>query len=79
MPQFACVSLNSLAKTLRERYDIRNKMVFRSFQDQGLLAAENEIIQINKLITSHRRRCPHCKLLERRAWVAPRNLRSLSI
>src|SRR5216684_754372 len=67
MLHFPCVSLSNLSKMLGEKYDMRNKMIGRSFSDPDLLAIENEIIRINKLITSHRRRCRHCKLRENRA------------
>jgi len=49
------------------QFDIRNKMMVRSFSDPDLLEVEDEIIRINKLIASHRRRCRHCKLRESRA------------
>jgi hypothetical protein len=71
MLHFPCVSLSNLSKMLGEKYDIRNKMMVRSFSDPDLLEVENEIIRINKLITSHRRRCRHCKLRESRAAFIP--------
>jgi hypothetical protein len=60
MLHFPCVSLSNLSKMLDEKYDIRNKMIVRSFSDPDLLALENEIIRINKLITSQRRHCRRC-------------------
>jgi hypothetical protein len=62
MLQFTCTPLSGLAKLLREKYDIRSKMIVRNFSDSDLLVEEYEIIRINRLITRHRRRCPHCKL-----------------
>jgi hypothetical protein len=61
MLQFTCDSLSGLAKMLREKYDLRSKMIVRNFPDADLLMEEYEIIRINRLITRHRRRCPHCK------------------
>jgi hypothetical protein len=71
MLHFPCISLSNLSKMLSEKYDIRNKMMVRGFSDQDLLAVENEIIRMNKLITSHRRRCRYCKLRESRAAFIP--------
>jgi len=71
MLHFPCISLSNLSKMLAEKYDVRNKMMVRGFSDQDLLAVENEIIRMNKLITSHRRRCRHCKLRESRAAFIP--------
>lgn len=71
MLHIPCVSLRNLSKMLGEKYDIRNKIMMRSFSDPDLSAVENEIIGINKLITSHRRRCRHCKLRESRAAFIP--------
>jgi hypothetical protein len=78
MLRFPCGSLRSLAKLLRERYDARNKMVIRNFSDPEMLAIEYEIIRINKLITRHRRRCPHCKVQESLVTLNPKRIRSLS-
>lgn len=61
MLQFTCDSLSGLAKMLREKYDVRSKMIVRNFPDADLLMKEYEIIRINRLIVRHRRRCPHCK------------------
>jgi hypothetical protein len=79
MLHFPCASLDDLAGQLSEKYDVRNKVIARSFQDPDLLSAENEIIRINKLISSHRRRCPHCKRQEGRVTLSPKNLRRIPI
>jgi hypothetical protein len=71
MLHFPCISLSNLSKMLGEKYDVHNKMMVRGFSDQDLLAVENEIIRMNKLIISHRRRCRHCKLRESRAAFVP--------
>ena len=71
MLHFPCVSLSNLSKMFGEKNDMRSKMIGRSFSNPDLLAIENEIIRINKLITSHRRRCRHCKLRENRAAFIP--------
>jgi hypothetical protein len=78
MLQFPCASLNSLAELLRERYDVRSKMIVRSLSDSDLLDVEQEIIKIHRRITRHRRSCPRCKLQASRVAVNPRNLRTIS-
>jgi hypothetical protein len=77
MLHFPCASLGDLAGQLSEKYEVRNKVIARSFQDPDLLSAENEIIRINKLISSHRRRCPNCKRQEGRATLSSKNLRRI--
>lgn len=59
-----CAQLKSLSTLLREKYDERNKIIARGYVDTSLLKAELEIIQVQKIITRHRRRCTHCKLNE---------------
>jgi hypothetical protein len=71
MPQFLCASLSSLTKLLRERYDVRSKMILRNFPDEELSMAEYEIIRINRLIARHRRRCSHCKARESLMMLSP--------
>jgi len=78
MPQFLCASLSNLAKLLRERYDVRSKMILRNSPGEDLLMAEYEIIRINRLITRHRRRCSHCKARESVIALSPQRLKSLS-
>jgi hypothetical protein len=79
MPQFLCASLSNLAKLWRERYDARSKMILRNFPDEDLLAAEHEIIRINRLISRHRRRCSLCKARESLVAFSPQRMKSLSI
>ena len=59
-----CAQLKSFSTLLREKYDERNKIIARGYADTSLLKAEIEIIRVQKIITRHRRRCPHCKLNE---------------
>ena len=78
MPQFPCAALNSLAKRLREKYDVRSKIIVRNIHGSDLLAVETEIMGINKLITRHRRTCLLCKRQESRVAMS-RNLRPISL
>ena len=67
----------SLSTLLREKYDVRNKIIARGFPDTNLLKAEFEIIRVQKIITRHRRRCSYCKLHETSAVIADIRLRPL--
>jgi hypothetical protein len=78
MLHFPCASLSNLAKSLREKYAVRSKMIVRNFPDSNLLAAEYEIIRVNRMITRHRRRCPNCKLHEIEVMMNPKRLRYLA-
>lgn len=78
MPQIACASLSSLANQLRENYVTRYKLLFRSSFDPTLSTVENEIIRLNKLISHHRRSCPHCKRHEKNLKLTPIPLRTIS-
>ena len=59
-----CAQLKVLSTLLREKYDVRNKIIARGYGDTSLLKAEIEIIRVQKIITRHRRRCSQCKLNE---------------
>jgi hypothetical protein len=73
-----CAELKSLSTLLRERYDVRNKILARGYPDPSLLQAELEIIRVQKLITRHRRRCLPCKLNETSAVGADARLGPLA-
>ena len=72
-----CTQLKSFSTLLREKYDMRNKIIARGFPDTNLLKAEFEIIRVQKIITRHRRRCSYCKLHETSAVIADIRLRPL--
>jgi len=59
-----CAQLKSLSTLLREKYNVRNKIIARGCPDTNLLQVEFEIIRVQKIITRHRRRCSYCKLHE---------------
>jgi hypothetical protein len=69
MSQFQCPLLSNLARLLREKYDVRQKMILRAFPDRDLLRSEYEIMRIQRLITRHRRHCPSCELRENLATI----------
>jgi hypothetical protein len=72
-----CAQLKSLSTLLREKYDERNKIIARGYADTSLLKAELEIIRVQKIITRHRRLCPHCKLNENSVVAANARLKPL--
>lgn len=72
-----CAQLKSLSTLLREKYDERNKIIARGYADTSLLKTELEIIRVQKIITRHRRRCPHCKLNETSALAADARVKPL--
>jgi hypothetical protein len=74
---FTCAQLKSLSTLLREKYDVRNKIIARGHPDTNLLKAEVEIIRVQKIITRHRRRCSYCKLHDTSAAGAKIRLRPL--
>jgi hypothetical protein len=61
MLRFACPKLKDLATMMREKYDVRNKMILRNGSDADMLKVEYELIRIHRTIARHRRNCFHCK------------------
>jgi hypothetical protein len=76
MSQFQCPLLSNLARLLREKYDVRQKMILRAFPDGDLLRSEYEIMRIQRLITRHRRHCASCELRESLGPVPGARLRA---
>jgi hypothetical protein len=75
MLRFACPKLKDLATTLREKYDLRSKMILRNGSDADMLRVEYELIHIHRTIARHRRNCAHCKPGPNSARPAPTGLR----
>jgi len=73
-----CAELKTLSTLLRDKYDVRNKILARGYPDPSLLQAEIEIIRVQKLITRHRRRCSQCKQNETSAIGADGRSRPLA-
>lgn len=71
-----CAQLKGFSTLLREKYDVRNKIIASGCADPSLLKGELEIIRVQKIVTRHRRRCSQCKLNETSAAGADRRLRS---
>ena len=61
MLRFACPRLKNLATTMREKYDLRSKMILRNGSDTDMLRVEYDLIHIHRSIARHRRNCTHCK------------------
>ena len=77
MLRFACPKLKDLAATMREKYDLRGKMILRNGSDAGMLKVEYDLIHIHRSIARHRRNCAHCKPQANPARPAPVGLRQL--
>jgi hypothetical protein len=67
--------LKDLATTMREKYDLRSKMILRNGSDADMLKVEYDLIHIHRTIARHRRNCAHCA---NSARPAPTNLRQLA-
>jgi hypothetical protein len=77
MLRFACPKLKDLATTMRQKYDLRSKMILRNGADADMLKVEYDLIHIYRSIARHRRNCSHCKPqanLARPALVSRRQL-----
>ena len=60
MLRTACPKLSTIAKLLREKYDLQFAMIVRNAPDGELRSAQGEVFRINRLMTNHRRKCPLC-------------------
>ena len=78
MLRFTCPKLKDLATMMREKYDVRNKMILRNGSDADMLKVEYELIRIHRTIARHRRNCFHCKLYANLARTASMELSQLS-
>jgi len=78
MLRSACPKLKDLATRMREKYDLRNKMILRNGSDADMLKVEYDLIHIHRTIARHRRSCTHCKPDPNPASTAPARLRQLS-
>jgi hypothetical protein len=63
-----CPWLDDLSKLLQEKYQLRNEALAHN-SSAGLMKAECDLIRVQKVITRHRLRCPHCKLQDSRAMA----------
>jgi RNA polymerase subunit RPABC4/transcription elongation factor Spt4 len=61
MLRVTCAQLSAIAKLLREKYDAQFAMVVSDAPAADLRRGEAELVQINRLMTRHRRICPQCK------------------
>jgi hypothetical protein len=61
MLRVACPQSSAMAKLLREKYDAQFAMVVSDAPAADLRRGEAELVQINRLMTRHRRICPQCK------------------
>ena len=59
MLQAACPKLRAIAGLLREKY-AHFALISRNAPAGELRHAEAEVFRTNRLMTNHRRKCPHC-------------------
>jgi hypothetical protein len=55
-----CPKLSAIAGLLREKYDLHFSLIARNAPVGELRHAEAEVFRSNRLMTNHRRKCPHC-------------------
>ena len=60
MLQATCPMLRAIAGLLRENYDAHFALIARNAPAGELRHAEAEVFRTNRLMTNHRRKCPHC-------------------
>jgi hypothetical protein len=60
MLQATCPKLRAIAGLLREKYDAHFALIARNAPAGELRHAEAEVFRTNRLMTNHRRTCPHC-------------------
>jgi hypothetical protein len=53
--------MKDLATTMREKYDLRSKMILRNRSDAEMLRLEYDLVHIHRMIARHRRNCAHCR------------------
>ena len=56
-----CPKLSTIAKLLREKYDLHFAMIARNAPECELRVAEAEVSRISRLMANHRRKHPKCK------------------
>ena len=61
----------------RQKFDARNGMAARPFNDSELRLAEYELIRMTRIISRHRRTCPTCLFNENALATEQRTLRPL--
>ena len=55
-----CPKLSAIAGLLREKCDSYFSLIARYAPAGELRHAEAEVFRTNRLMTNHRRKCPHC-------------------
>ena len=60
MLRASCPKMIGIARLLREKYDSHYTLIARDAPDIEFRHAQAEGFRVNRLLASHRRRCPHC-------------------
>ena len=61
MLRVTCPQSRAIARVLREKYDAQFALVVSDAPATDLRRGEAELVEINRLMTCHRRICPQCK------------------
>lgn len=60
MLRATCPKIILFARLLRAKYDSHYSLIARNAPDIEIRHAEAEVFRVNRLLVSHRRKCPHC-------------------
>ena len=60
MLRATCPKMIVIARLLREKCDLHIALIARNAPDIEIRNVEAEVFRVNRLVTSHRRNCPHC-------------------
>ena len=60
MLRATCPIIIAISRLLREKYDLHFALIARNAPDIEIRHAETEVSRVHRLMTSHRRKCPHC-------------------
>jgi hypothetical protein len=55
-----CPRIIVIARLLREKHDSHYALIACNAPDIEIRHAETEVFRVNRLLASHRRKCPHC-------------------
>lgn len=64
MLPISCAQLKTLSKRLLELNEARNRTILLPHSDVDQIRADDAVIRTQRLISSHRRRCPQCRMNE---------------
>ena len=60
MLRATCPKMIVIARLMREKNDLHFALIARNAPHIEIRHVEAEVFRVNRLVTSHRRNCPHC-------------------